>query len=123
NVCYNFIMTCLPFKNNGIKDSILILRLKNHYSPNESKLIHDKRFIIPKNNVTIYYKFVWNCVHFGVFNCYELADINHRKIYKSEVDLLIASEYNKDINYFSNIVESISRDIHCYFLQVNSSDW
>jgi hypothetical protein len=37
--------------------------------------------------------------------------------------LLIASEYNRDTNYFSNIVESISRDLHVYFAQVNTSQF
>jgi len=36
---------------------------------------------------------------------------------------LVASEYNQDVNYFSNIAESVSRDIHCYFVQVNTSDF
>ena len=29
--------------------------------------------------------------------------------------------YNKDINYFSNISESVSRDLHCYYVQANTS--
>ena len=51
----------------------------------------------------------------------ELADISHRMIFQSKVDLIIASEWNSDINYFSNIVESLSRDLHCYVAQVNNS--
>lgn len=27
------------------------------------------------------------------------------------------------MNYYSNILESLSRDIHCYCIQVNSSDY
>ena len=53
----------------------------------------------------------------------ELADIDHRALFKSKVDLLFASEYNQDINYFSNIVETVTRDVHCYFVQANSSDF
>ena len=34
-----------------------------------------------------------------------------------------AIEWNKDIHYFSNIIESLSRDLHCYCIQVNSSDY
>ena len=36
---------------------------------------------------------------------------------------MVAVEYNKDVNYFSNLVESVSRDLHCYVAQVNSSDY
>ena len=39
----------------------------------------------------------------------------------SYIDLLIGSEYNRDTNYYSNIIESLSRDVHCYFAQVNNS--
>lgn len=35
----------------------------------------------------------------------------------------MASEWNPDTNYFSNIVESISRDLHSYVAQVNTSQF
>jgi hypothetical protein len=44
-------------------------------------------------------------------------------LFRSKVDFLVASEYNPDIKYFSNIVESVIRDVHCYFIQANSSDF
>lgn len=37
--------------------------------------------------------------------------------------MMIAVEWNKDINYYSNILESLSRDMHCYCIQVNTSDY
>ena len=37
--------------------------------------------------------------------------------------MLIAVEWNKDVNYFSNIIESMSRDVHCYCVQANTSDY
>ena len=37
--------------------------------------------------------------------------------------MLIAVEWNKDTNYYSNIMESLSRDIHCYCIQVNTSNY
>lgn len=123
NVCYNFLLTCLPVERNGIKDVIINLRLKNHYSPGESKVIRHNRKFIPKPFRFTYNKFRWKGVHFSVYNCYELADITHRALFRSDVDILFASEYNKDVNYFSNIADTISRDVHCYFVQVNSSDW
>ncbi|MCH9662265.1 MAG: hypothetical protein K0U66_01225 [Gammaproteobacteria bacterium] len=44
-------------------------------------------------------------------------------MFKSKVDSLFASEWNKDVNYFSNIVESTSRDLHCFFIQSNTSKY
>ena len=123
NVCYNFLATLLPLEHNGIKDVIINLRLKNHYSPHEVKTIIDKGKEIPIKQRALYNLFIWGGIHFSNYNCYELADINHRALFKSKVDVLFASEYNKDINHFSNIVETVTRDVHCYFVQVNSSDF
>ncbi|WP_047247490.1 RNA-directed DNA polymerase [Maribacter thermophilus] len=120
---FNLLATCLPLEHNGIKDAVINLRLKYHYSPGERKIIEQRRRIIPKPKYVLYNLFIWRGVHFANYNCYELADINHRAIFKGKVDLLIASEYNQDVNYFSNIAESVSRDIHCYFVQVNTSDY
>jgi hypothetical protein len=36
--------------------------------------------------------------------------------------MIIAVEWNRDVKYYSNILESLSRDIHCYCIQVNSSE-
>lgn len=123
NICYNLLATCLPFEHNGIKDVIVNLRLKNHYSPGETKLILSKGKVIPTPKVSLYNLFVWKGIYFSNYNCYELANIEHRALFKSKVDLLFASEYNNDVNYFSNIVETVSRDVHCYFVQANSSDF
>ena len=71
----------------------------------------------------LYERFSWRGVVFPVYNCYELTDINDRGLFRSEVDMLIAVEYNPDTNYFSNIIEAATRDIHCYAVQANSSDY
>ena len=36
---------------------------------------------------------------------------------------LIHAEWNRDVNYYSNIVESLSRDLHCYCIQVNTAQY
>ncbi len=123
DVCYNLLATILPLEHNGIKDVIINLRLKNHYSPLESQTIINKGKKVPLLKKSLYNLFVWGNIHFSNYNCYELADINHRALFKSKVDILFASEYNQDVNYFSNIVETVSRDVHCYFAQANSSDF
>ena len=45
------------------------------------------------------------------------------QLFISELDLLIACVYNKDTQYFGDIVDSLTRDIHCYVVQANSSDY
>lgn len=123
NYCYNFIITILPFTENGIKDALVLYRLKNHYSPGEISLIEKYGYKVPKSVPFRYDLIVWKNIYFTSFYCFELADVFHRSIFKSKVDLLIASEWNRDIPYFSNIVESLSRDIHCYVAQVNTSQY
>ncbi|MFL9485107.1 hypothetical protein ACI6Q2_20145 [Chitinophagaceae bacterium LWZ2-11] len=123
NVAFNFIVTILPFEKNGIKDAVVVYRLKNHYTHGEKLMIHTNHFKIPKPSQYIYDLFIWKGIYFSPYYCFELADVKHRSIFKGKVDLLIASEWNRDTNYFSNIVESISRDLHAYFAQVNTSQF
>src|SRR5690606_34182137 len=67
--------------------------------------------------------FKWNNILFSVFNCFELADISKRAKLRGKVDFVVTVEYNRDTNYFSNITDSIARDIHAYIIQVNTSEY
>ncbi len=129
NVAFNLMATILPFKSNGYTTSLIKIRLKNHYSPNECELLSGYRLHIPeaksveeKNNMS-YDFFHWQKVYFSVYNCFELANIQHRSIFKSKVDFIVASELNKDTNYFSDIAGAWVRDVHSYFIQVNTSNY
>lgn len=120
---FNFIVTILPFEKDGVKDAVVIYRLKNHYSHSEKLMIEANHFKVPKPKDYIYDLFIWKGIYFSPYYCFELADVKHRSIFRSKIDLLIASEWNPDVNYFSNIVESISRDLHVYVAQVNTSHY
>lgn len=123
NIAYNFILTSLPCKIRGVDDSVPVLRLKNHYAPLEEFVINGYRRIVPKQVPSHYHLFRWQGVYFAVYYCFELADIIHRSLFRSKIDFLIASEWNPDTPYYSNITELTSRDIHCYFIQVNTSEF
>lgn len=123
DVCYNFIVTIIPIKINGINDALVIYRLKNHYAPDEELIIRGYGFKVPKPQPYRYDLINWRNLYFTSFYCFELADTFHRSLLRSKIDLLIASEWNKDIPYFSNIVEALSRDLHCYIAQVNTSQY
>jgi len=120
--CYNFMVTVLPIKIGEQVESIIIPRLKNHYSPDEELLIKGIRYKVPESKDFYYHLFKWKGISFVCFNCFELADVEHRALFKGKVDIIFASEYNKDWKYFSNIAESITRDVHCYYVQSNTSD-
>ncbi len=129
---YNFLVTLIPVKVKGKKDNngeykngfdgvIPIFRLKNHYSPAEIEELTGYRYEIPKQKTATYHLVNWRGLKFTTFNCFELADISHRAAFRSKLDILVACEYNPDINYYSNIAESTSRDLHCFFVQANNS--
>lgn len=123
NFCFNFSVAILPFEIKKMKEVLIVPRLKNHYSPNESKEIKKYGKDIPIPFTSFYHLFKWNNIQFTIYNCYELTDVVHRSIFISELDILFAIEYNRDVNYFSNIAESTCRDLHCYFVQANTSDY
>jgi hypothetical protein len=120
---FNYVVSIIPFELNGIKDSTVILRLKNNYSPNEEHSINKYHLKVPKPSPNRYEIINWRNMYFSVCYCFEMANITHREALKGKIDLLIGIEWNKDTPYFSNIVESSSRDLHCYVAQVNTSNY
>ena len=133
NIAYNFIVTLLPTQvtnfnseneEEGFFNALIpIIRTKNHYSPGEVKELKGYRYNIPIISPSRYDLIKWKGLNFSVFNCFELANISHRSTFRSKVDFLVACEFNRDIDYFSNIVETITRDVHCYFIQSNNSKY
>lgn len=123
NIVYNFIVSIIPVTINGVKDAVVLYRLKNHYAHVEELIIRGYGYKVPKPIPYRYDLINWRNLYFTAFYCFELADTYHRSIFRSKVDLLIASEWNKDTPYFSNIVEALSRDLHCYIAQVNTSQY
>ena len=70
-----------------------------------------------------YQLFCWNDMWFPVYCCYELASIHDRALFQTYADTVVAVEWNSDVRYFGSIVDSLVRDLHCYCIQVNSSDF
>ena len=125
NVSFNFIVTIIPINIDNMQDALVIYRLKNHYSHEEARhvLNSGSDLKVPVPEVYRYDLINWNNLYFTNFYCYELANILHRSLFVSLIDLMVASEWNPDTNYFSGIVETTSREIHCYFMQVNTSEF
>jgi predicted amidohydrolase len=122
---YNLVATILPYTNQD-KDqeyqySIVLFHTKVHYSPMELDKMSGYR--LSKANGNTYDLFVWNDLWFATYCCYELTSIKERSLFMAYADMLAVVEWNMDTNYYSNIIESLSRDIHCYCVQVNSSNY
>lgn len=123
NEALNNVMAALPYKTGSGKNiCTLIKRLKSHYSPEESRALLGERLNVPRARER-YHLIRWRGVSFAIYNCYELTSIEDRSLFKGKVDFIVATVFNKDTTYFSNIVESAARDLHCYFVQVNDSNY
>lgn len=122
NRIINSIATIIPFTNNNYHYSTLFIREKNDYAPNEKIYIKNTVNEVPSNE-SLYYLFNWNNIKFTLFDCYELTDITARSKFKNEIDIMFSIECNKDIDYFSNIIESAARDLGCFVVQVNTSNY
>ena len=122
----NIVVTILPIKTRYCNNTCVIIpRVKNHYAPNEKDMLKSYGYRIPidSNSTYIYHLFHWQKTYFSVYNCYELASIEDRALLKSKVDFVIATELNRDTNFYSEIAGSWVRDIHTYLIQVNTAEF
>jgi hypothetical protein len=121
NSALNEVLAALPYRaGNHHWACAVVKRLKRIYSPREAFVLEQEHLKVPL--ATDPYQLIrWRGASFSIYNCFELASIRDRALFKSRVDFIVGTEFNPDTNYFSNIVESVSRDIHCYVVQVNDS--
>ncbi|MDO9522311.1 MAG: hypothetical protein Q7J08_01195 [Methanocorpusculum sp.] len=123
-LAYNLTAALLPFEVKDMYKSCCVsLRIKNHYAPEEIRDLNKNGYDIPCFENAIYHLYEWRGTQFTVYNCFELADIQHRAIFRSELDFLIACSWNKDVSYFMDILESVTRDLHCYVVYSNTSEF
>ncbi|MDO8282542.1 MAG: hypothetical protein Q7U10_07965 [Thermodesulfovibrionia bacterium] len=123
NRALNEVLAALPYKaRNNHMACAPIRRLKRIYSPEEEFVLEGENLEVPTRKDP-YQLFQWRGASFAIYNCYELASIEDRALFKGKVDFMVCTEFNKDVNYFSNIVESAARDLHCYIIQVNDSQF
>lgn len=123
NVVYNLTATILPYQEGSYKFAYIHFHSKTHFSPDEKEMIQSYRCVPRENTKNTYELYCWDDFWFPVYCCYELASIHDRALFQSYADAIIAVEWNKDTKYYSNIVESLSRDLHCYCIQVNTAKY
>ncbi len=123
NRVYNYIVTCLPLVLYGQMDAIPVIRLKNHYAPDEIKNIEAHNMKVPVNRKTWQNLYHWHNHVFTTYYCYELANIIERSCFFSMIDAMYCPVFNRDTYYYNNIAESLARDMHCYFVLSNVSHY
>ena len=121
---YNLTAVILPYMHKEQRFAHVCYHSKVNFSPEEKCQIEGYHCICregAESGNRTYQLFCWHGVWFPVYCCFELASIQDRAIFQSYADLIVAVEWNKDIPYFSSIIESMCRDLHCYCIQANSS--
>jgi hypothetical protein len=119
----NTVVAALPNIKSGITQCKVIARTKNHYSPGEVHEFYRLGLTPVLPDPKQYHLIHWRGMTFTIFNCFELTDIEHRGIFRGKIDAMFIVEWNPDTEYFSNIVESASRDLHCTIIQTNTSNY
>lgn len=61
----------------------------------------------------------YSLINYGVMVCFDATDIKFRATYKDYVDTLFIPVMNKDTEYYSAIIKSLSRDLNAYVVQSN----
>ncbi|MCO4220793.1 RNA-directed DNA polymerase [Aeromonas hydrophila] len=123
---YNIHVETLPYEVMGKhKSSLLTFRVKNHYAPSELEILKSYRLKCgaPKAKNQRYHLIKWRGISFATYNCFELANIKHRALFRSQLDIMFACVWNKDTHYYQHITESAARDLHCYVAQSNTSHY
>lgn len=118
---YNLTAVILPYECDDYMFAYVSYHNKVAYAPIEIAEILGRRFTYKEGKA--YELFGWHNIWFPVYCCFELASIQDRALFQEYADMVVAVEWNKDVPYYINIIESLSRDLHCYCVQVNSSDF
>ena len=116
--------TIQPFASEkNHKNSVVLFREKNNYAALEKIELAKVGLKCQDNETPSFRTITCNAVSWSEMLCYELTSIEYRTALLGKVELLIIPELNRDTQYFSNIVEATSRDLHCFVIQSNTSKY
>ena len=121
NIVYNLTTTIIPIKNRYMSYAVPFFHQKLYFSPHESEIV--KKFSCEPAKGQSHTLFKWCGINFASYCCYELTSISLRHTFQGMADIICGVEWNKDTYYFGNIMEALSRDIYCYCVQANMSEY
>ncbi len=122
NKAYNTVCNIIPtITGKNFHTGFLLFREKNYYSPEEIIELSKLKLRLVDENNPRYYVIKNGSFSYSTMLCYEFTDISARAAMKSDIEMLFVPQFNRDTNYFSAIVESTARDLHCFVIQANTS--
>ena len=122
----NYILNIFPFQSNDkfwYTEAFVCIREKNDYSPPELRMLSKVGKKCKDRKCAEYQIFCWRGLNISSQVCYELTDILARALLKGRCDILAVPVLNKDTTYFSKIISSTARDVHCFIAQSNTSEY
>lgn len=121
---HNTVCNFVPTVTGGdFNNGFVLFREKNFYAPDEIIELSKINYMCKNQNIPFYYRVDNGKYKYSTILCYEFTDITSRAAMKSKVELLFVPQLNRDTNYFSAIVESTARDLHCFVVQANTSEY
>lgn len=121
DLVYNLTATLIPLRGKGFSYTVPFFHQKSCFSPHELEEVK-KRGCRPAAGCR-HVMFCWSGISFASYCCYELTSIRLRSLFLRHAELIFGVEWNKDTHYFGNIMESLSRDLYCYCIQANMSEY
>lgn len=122
NRAFNNVCTVNPVvMGKSFISGFIQFREKNFYAPKEKIALSQRGYICSDESIPIYYIVSNGKYRYSTILCYEFTDIVSRANMKSQIEALFVPQLNRDTNYFSAIVESSARDLHCFVVQANTS--
>ncbi len=105
------------------KLKIALLKEKNYY-PYEEKLLLAEIGLKSKAPSQPYYFLIDDglCTY-STMTCFEATNIRDRAFFNGKINVMFMPVYNKDTNYFSDIIGSFSRDTSAFVVQANNSEY
>ena len=122
-IAHNDVCVFARVKSGKYNSSCVIVREKNNYAPLEKQLLATEGYSVSDNEEPTYICFEDGDLRFGLFLCYEFTDICARALFKDQADIIFIPENNSDTTYFSNIIETMTRDVHAFMVQSNTSNY
>jgi len=119
NRVFNITAHLFPYEHETFAHLFGYFHLKTYYAPIEKKWFSNYKLV--QGNT--YPLFNWRGINLASYCCYELTNIEDRMLYKDKADVIVAVVNNKDVKYFSNIIDSLSRDLHTFVVQANNSTY
>ena len=120
-IAHNVVGVFARIVSGRYNSSCVLVREKNNYAPLEKKILATEGYRVKDREKPIYICFQEGPLYFGLFLCYEFTDICARGLFKGKADVIFIPENNSDTTYFSNIIETMARDIHAFMVQANTS--